>query len=109
MSDTYMAKWWHILGEAVAEADRRCDGEIPWHNSYADVFPDAQALRRALGYYWEIRIGGPIEVADCPDAAHSHRGLRMVLSPRQPERAPERRTCRDRVVGILRSAVAPTA
>jgi hypothetical protein len=80
---SYMTHWWHIVHEAVDEADRRCDGNVPWRPAYADVFPDPEALRRALAHYWQLHTAGAEgDGHQQPPGRppHEHRGLLMVLT-----------------------------
>jgi hypothetical protein len=87
-----MTQWRHIVHEAATEADRRCDGKVPWRDSYADVFPDQDALRRALSFYWRQQVAGYVNERryGCEPAyrgsdrslselADQHRGLLMVV------------------------------
>jgi hypothetical protein len=61
MSYSYMTKWWHIVHEAAAEADRRCDGKVPWCAAYTDVFPDPETLGSALAYYRRLQVSPQLD------------------------------------------------
>jgi hypothetical protein len=109
MSYSTMAIWWHIVHEAVAESDRRCDGEVPWRSEYVDVFPDPESLRRALAYYWQLQVAGQVDERrevrpgdeyllggselfhelTPSDLTAKHRGLIMVVTGRRAATADE--------------------
>lgn len=79
MSWTSTRTWWSVVREAAAEADRRCDGTVPWRPDDADVIASAADLRQALQYYWQLNVtaqGDDEESLKCFIA--EHRGLHLV-------------------------------
>jgi hypothetical protein len=80
MSWNSTSTWWGVVRAAVDEADRRCDGVVPWRPEYAPVMTSVDQLRQALGYYWQLNVTAQGDDEKSMQAFMTeHRGLHLVV------------------------------
>lgn len=56
---------WRAIREVEAaiedSADDSADGDLPWHDDYAEIFGDREGLLRALEYRWSLTVQAQLD------------------------------------------------
>ncbi|UYM07454.1 hypothetical protein [Solicola gregarius] len=58
---------WQAIREITSVIERDATGELPWDETYAEIFGDRDSLVRALEYRWTLMVQAQLD-PELPDA-----------------------------------------